>query len=267
VADVRARDRVERIFARWQPEVVFHAAAYKHVPLMEENVSEAVLNNIGGLRNVLEISCAAGVERFVFISTDKAVEPVSVMGMTKSIGERLVQAAGRETGRPYVAVRFGNVLGSRGSVVPLFQRQIAAGGPVTVTHPEVRRYFMSLSEAVGLVLQAASRGEAGEQFVLEMGEQIEIQALAEQLIELSGLKAGREIEIVYTGLRPGERLAEKLTGEDETVIPAEHEKIFKIQGQMPTAAEHLYQEVSRLIRLAREGDDQRTRELLAEIAS
>lgn len=267
VADVRARDRVEWIFARWQPQVVFHAAAYKHVPLMEENVSEAVLNNIGGLQTVVEVGRSAGVERFVFISSDKAVEPVSVMGMTKRIGEILVQAAGLEVERSFVSVRFGNVLGSRGSVVPLFQRQIAAGGPVTVTHPEVKRYFLSLSEAVGLVLQAASLGDRGALFFLEMGDQIEIRALAEQLIKLSGPGVGKDIEIVYTGLRPGERLEEKLYAESEKPVSTGHQKIFQIEGSEPPDPVQVTRNVDRLIRLAREGNHQEIRERLAEMAS
>ena len=226
IADVRDADRLAAVFAARRPEIVFHAAAHKHVPLMEDNVEDAVTNNVLGTRNVVEASIAAGVGHFVLISTDKAVNPTSVMGATKRVAELIVQDAARRTGRAFVAVRFGNVLGSRGSVVPHFQRQIAAGGPVTVTHPEMRRYFMTIPEAVQLVLQAAALGVGGEVFVLDMGEPVRIDDLARDLIRLSGLEPGRDIEIRYTGLRPGEKLYEELFGGGERHERTQHEKIF-----------------------------------------
>ena len=190
IADIRDADRLAAVFAAHRPEIVFHAAAHKHVPLMEDNVEDAVTNNVLGTRRLVEASIAAGVEHFVLVSTDKAVNPSSVMGTTKRVAELIVQEAAQRTGRAFVAVRFGNVLGSRGSVVPFFQRQIAAGGPVTVTHPDVKRYFMTIPEAVQLVLQAAALGCGGEIFVLDMGEPVRIADLARDLIRLSGLEPG-----------------------------------------------------------------------------
>ena len=195
IADVRDADRLAAVFAAHRPEIVFHAAAHKHVPLMEDNVEDAVTNNVLGTRRLVEASIAAEVDHFVLVSTDKAVNPSSVMGATKRVAELIVQEAAQRTGRAFVAVRFGNVLGSRGSVVPFFQRQIAAGGPVTVTHPDVKRYFMTIPEAVQLVLQAAALGRGGEIFVLDMGEPVRIVDLARDLIRLSGLEPGRDIEI------------------------------------------------------------------------
>ena len=190
IADIRDADRLAAVFAAHRPEIVFHAAAHKHVPLMEDNVEDAVTNNVLGTRRLVEASIAAGVEHFVLVSTDKAVNPSSVMGATKRVAELIVQEAAQRTGRAFVVVRFGNVLGSRGSVVPFFQQQIAAGGPVTVTHPEVKRYFMTIPEAVQLVLQAAALGCGGEIFVLDMGEPVRIADLARDLIRLSGSGAG-----------------------------------------------------------------------------
>ena len=229
VADIRDRSRMGSVFRLAAPQVVFHAAAHKHVPLMETNRDEAVTNNVGGTRLLLELSERAGVERFVLISSDKAVNPTNVMGATKRVAERLVQAAARRSGQPYVAVRFGNVLGSRGSVVPIFREQIARGGPVTLTHPDVKRYFMTIPEAVQLVLQAATLAGSecrGGVFVLDMGEPIRIADLARDLIELSGRQVGRDIEIVYTGLRPGEKLFEELFQQGEAFRRTRHEKIF-----------------------------------------
>ena len=226
IADIRDAERLAAVFAAHRPEIVFHAAAHKHVPLMEGNAEDAVTNNVLGTRRLVEASVAAGVEHFVLVSTDKAVNPSSVMGATKRVAELIVQDAAHRTGRSFVAVRFGNVLGSRGSVVPFFQRQIAAGGPVTVTHPDVKRYFMTIPEAVQLVLQAAALGFGGEIFVLDMGAPVRIADLARDLIRLSGLEPGRDIEICYTGLRPGEKLFEELFGADEVYGQTRHEKIF-----------------------------------------
>lgn len=230
IADVRFDDRLRSIFERYRPEVVFHAAAHKHVPLMEENPEDAISNNVLGTLNVVDASVQYGVTHLVLISTDKAVNPTSVMGATKRVAELIVQDAALQTGRCFVAVRFGNVLGSRGSVVPLFRKQILSGGPVTVTHPDVRRYFMTIPEAVQLVLQAAALGRGGEIFVLDMGEPIRIVDLARDLIRLSGLVPDRDIEIVYTGLRPGEKMFEELFLSGETYTRTRHEKIFVYQN-------------------------------------
>jgi FlaA1/EpsC-like NDP-sugar epimerase len=226
IADIRFPERLRSVFDAHRPEIVFHAAAHKHVPLMEDNSADAVLNNVEGTRCLVEASMAAAVSHFVLVSTDKAVNPTSMMGATKRVAELIVQDAAERTGACYVAVRFGNVLGSRGSVVPFLQRQIAAGGPVTVTHPEVTRYFMTIPEAVHLVLQAAALGRGGEVFVLDMGEPVRIVDLARDLIRLSGLEPGRDIQITYTGLRPGEKLAEELFGPGEEHSRTAHDKIL-----------------------------------------
>ncbi len=232
VADIRDVPRMRAVFERARPQIVFHAAAHKHVPLMESNIEDAVTNNIGGTLNLVQLSEQFGVEQFVLISSDKAVNPTNVMGATKRMAEMIVQAAARRTGRPYVAVRFGNVLGSRGSVVPTFREQIARGGPVTITHPDVTRYFMTIPEAVQLVLQASALGTpgaSGEVFVLDMGEPVKIIDLARDLIELSGLEVGRDIEIVFTGLRPGDKLFEELVVAGEEYQPTRHAKILLVR--------------------------------------
>jgi FlaA1/EpsC-like NDP-sugar epimerase len=226
IADIRFGERIERLFRHYRPEIVFHAAAHKHVPLMEENPAEAITNNVLGTRNVLKAALAANAERFVMISTDKAVNPTSVMGASKRAAELLVLEAANQSRKPFVAVRFGNVLGSRGSVVLTFRRQIADGGPVTVTHPDMKRFFMTIPEAVQLVLQASVIGGGGEVFLLDMGEPVRIVDLARDLIELSGLEVGRDIDIVYTGLRPGEKLFEELFVTGEQYERTAHEKIF-----------------------------------------
>jgi FlaA1/EpsC-like NDP-sugar epimerase len=226
IADVRSAERIHSVLAQFRPQIVFHAAAHKHVPLMEMNPAEAVTNNVIGTRNVLQAAQALGVERFVLISTDKAVNPTSIMGASKRVAELLVHQAARQTGLPYVAVRFGNVLGSRGSVVLTFKKQIAAGGPVTVTSPEMTRYFMTIPEAVQLVLQAAVLGQGGEVFVLDMGEPVKIIDLARDIIELSGLEVGRDIDINIIGCRPGEKLHEELFVDGEMYHRTRHHKIY-----------------------------------------
>ena len=232
VADVRVPERLRAVFSRYRPEVIFHAAAHKHVPLMEINPCEAVLNNIIGTRNVVEQSVASGVSSFVLISTDKAVKPSSVMGASKRVCEMIVQAQDSRTPTQFSCVRFGNVLGSRGSVVPIFQKQIAAGGPVTITHPEVMRFLMTIPEAVHLVIQTATLQSSGKLFMLDMGNPVPITALARDLIELSGLQPGKDIRIETTGLRPGEKLAEELfDSATETVSRTSLDKIWEINGQ------------------------------------
>jgi len=267
VADIRDDVRLHNIFSRSKPEIVFHAAAHKHVPLMEQNLEEAITNNILGTRSIIEQSKQHQVERFVLISTDKAVEPMNVMGMTKRVAELIVKNAAEETGRPYVSVRFGNVLGSRGSVVPFFKEQIAAGGPVTVTHPEVERFFMTIPEAVQLVLQAFALGSCGDIFILDMGEQIKINDLAEELIKLSGLEVGQDIEIVFTGLRPGEKLSEKLFGKGETPQTTNHDKIQVVREDIPLSGDLFNQEIDTLISLAKRGNTEEAYQKLRQICS
>jgi FlaA1/EpsC-like NDP-sugar epimerase len=263
VADVRDRARLETVFRRYHPNFVIHAAAHKHVPMMEDNIEDAVTTNVMGTQNVASVAEAYGVERLVYISTDKAVDPANVMGATKRFGETIVKQAGSRTGRPYLSVRFGNVLGSRGSVVPFFQRQIMQGGPVTVTHPEVTRYFMTIPEAVQLVLQAAALGTNGQVFVLNMGNPIKIVDLAQDLIERSGLRVNEDIEIVFTGLRPGEKLHERLFNDDEQPVPTKHNKILVAESSLAIEGRDYGmppQLVDELIELARAGEEQALQE-------
>ena len=226
IIDVRDRGRLEQFFREYQPTVVFHAAAHKHVPLMESVPDEAVKNNVFGTRNVAELSDRYGVKRFVMISTDKAVNPTSVMGATKRVAEMLIQLLARQSKTKFCAVRFGNVLGSRGSVIPLFQHQIAKGGPVTVTDPEMVRFFMTIPEAVSLVIQAGAMGEYGEIFILDMGEPVRIIDLARDLIRLSGFEPEKDIEIQICGIRPGEKLYEEILTSEEGTNATRHERIF-----------------------------------------
>ncbi|WP_094603875.1 UDP-N-acetyl-alpha-D-glucosamine C6 dehydratase [Sporomusa silvacetica DSM 10669] len=226
IADVRDASRINQLFDRFRPQVVFHAAAHKHVPLMEAQPEEAVRNNVFGTKNVAEAACRTDTEMFIMISTDKAVNPTSVMGATKRVAELIVQSMNGKGRTRFSAVRFGNVLGSRGSVIPLFRRQIAKGGPITITHPEMKRYFMTIPEATQLVLQAGSMAQGGEVFVLDMGEPVKIVDMARDLIELSGLVPGKDVEIKYTGLRPGEKLFEELLTAEEGTSSTRHEKIY-----------------------------------------
>jgi FlaA1/EpsC-like NDP-sugar epimerase len=256
IADTRFADRISILFEEYKPEIVFHAAAHKHVPLMEINPAEAITNNIIGTKNLLEASKAVGVERFVMISTDKAVNPTSVMGASKRSAEYLVLQCARETGKPYVTVRFGNVLGSRGSVVLTFQQQIASGGPVTVTDPQIKRYFMTIPEAVQLVLQAGTLGTGGEVFVLDMGEPIKILDLARDMIKLSGYEPDRDIEIKFIGLRPGEKLFEELFVQGEEYARTEHEKIFIANDASRFMPQDLAKSISALQAAAERNDGQ-----------
>lgn len=230
LGDVCDPATVETVIKRARPEVVFHAAAYKHLPMLQNQVREAFRNNVVGTRRVADAAVRYGVGTFVLISTDKAVNPCNVMGATKRIAELYAQHLNQASETKFITVRFGNVLNSTGSVVPLFNEQIRRGGPVTVTHPEITRYFMTIAEAGQLILQAGVLGRGGEVFVLDMGEPVRISFLAEQLIRLAGKEPGRDIEIVYTGLRPGEKLFEELFHEDESYATTAHEKIFLSQG-------------------------------------
>ncbi len=230
IGDVRDQGRVEAIFDEFQPEVVFHAAAYKHVPMMEYNPGEAVTNNIGGTRTLADAAHRCGVKNFVMISTDKAVNPTNIMGATKRAAEIYVQSLAKKSRTNFTTVRFGNVLGSNGSVIPLFKEQIRNGGPVTVTDPQVIRYFMTIPEACQLVLQAGCIGTGGEIFVLDMGAPVRIMDLAEELIRLSGFTPHQDIEIVFTGLRPGEKLFEELLIEGEGIKQTRHKKIRVLQS-------------------------------------
>ncbi|MEI7566977.1 MAG: UDP-N-acetylglucosamine 4,6-dehydratase family protein [Opitutaceae bacterium] len=236
VANITDRERVDGIFQRFKPAVIFHAAAHKHVPMMEQQPMEAFTNNTLGTRLLAQLAAKHQVDRFVLISTDKAINPTNVMGATKRMAELYLQAFQASSGgvTKFMAVRFGNVLGSSGSVIPTFKKQIAAGGPVTITHPDITRYFMTVNEAVGLVLQSATMGEGGEIFVLDMGHPMKIVDLARQLIELSGLEPNTDIEIKYTGLRPGEKLYEELNHKTENMVATEHTKVMRFLSQPQT---------------------------------
>ena len=265
IADIRDADRITGVFQQYRPHAVFHAAAHKHVPLMEENVIEAVTNNVLGTRNVVDAAAEASTSHFVLISTDKAVRPTSIMGATKRLAEVIVRRAAARTGKHYVAVRFGNVLGSRGSVVPIFLAQIKRGGPVTVTHPEMRRYFMTIPEVVQLVLQAGALGDGGELFVLDMGEPVRIADLARDLIRLSGYEEGTDIELRFTGLRPGEKLYEEVLFGHEDVRETAHPKIIRALAEVPDTG--LEARVDELVRAAQvqRMDASRLRRMVVEL--
>jgi len=238
VADVSDINRMSYIFRTHKPSIVFHAAAYKHVPLMEKNPYEAVKINILGTRILADLAAENGVDKFVMVSTDKAVNPTNVMGATKRFAEMYTQSMNQLEGMhtKFIATRFGNVLGSNGSVIPLFKKQIERGGPVTVTHPDITRYFMTIPEACELVLEAATMGEGGEVFVFDMGESVKIINLAKKMITLSGMRVDRDIEIKFTGLRPGEKLYEELLSTDENTLPTHHPKILIAKVNVPSYA-------------------------------
>lgn len=265
VADILDEARMRQIFERFSPELIFHAAAHKHVPMMEAQPGEAVKNNSVGTSRLAELALEYGVGRLVMISTDKAINPTSVMGASKRLAEIYVQAlhATAPDKTRFMAVRFGNVLGSSGSVVPIFKKQIAMGGPVTVTHPEVTRYFMTIPEAVGLVLQSAAQGSGGEIFVLDMGQPVKIVDLARQLIELSGLRPEVDIAIQFTGLRPGEKMFEEISLDRENLTPTTHPKIMRFVSTPPPLAE-VREQLDGLRQAASRVDDVELKRLLRQ---
>ncbi len=265
IADIRDAGRLAQVFKQHQPQVVFHTAAHKHVPLMEANVVDAITNNILGTRNVVQAALDLNTERFVLISTDKAVRPSSIYGATKRLAEMIVLDAARNTKRAFTVVRFGNVLGSRGSIIPIFKNQIANGGPVTITHPDMYRFFMTIPEAVYLVLQAASMENGGETFVLNMGEPVRILDLAEDLIRLSGLEPQRDIEISYTGIRPGEKLTEELWDEGTPLAKTLHPDIFRLENDASALSLNLPQAIDSLSTLSHSADAEAIIKLLDEL--
>ncbi|NMA68457.1 MAG: polysaccharide biosynthesis protein, partial [Desulfitobacterium sp.] len=226
IMDIKDRDKVQIVFKRYKPGVVFHAAAHKHVPLMEKNPEEAIKNNVMGTHNLAQAADEAQVKTFVLISTDKAVNPTSIMGASKRVAEMIIQSMDKYSNTKFVAVRFGNVLGSRGSVIPTFKRQIAKGGPVTVTHPDMVRYFMTIPEASQLVIQAGAMAQGGEIFILDMGQPVKILDLARDLIRLSGFEPDVDIRIKFTGIRAGEKLYEELLTAEEGTSATKHKRIF-----------------------------------------
>jgi FlaA1/EpsC-like NDP-sugar epimerase len=263
IGSVRNTARVDQVLDRYRPELVFHAAAHKHVPLMEDSPNEAIKNNVFGTYKMAKAAAAHGVKRFVLISTDKAVNPTNIMGASKRLCEMVVQMMNRQSDTEFVAVRFGNVLGSNGSVIPLFKRQIEQGGPVTVTHPDIIRYFMTIPEAVSLVLQAGYYARGGEIFVLDMGEPVKIDDMARNLIRLSGYEPDVDIRIQYTGLRPGEKLYEELLMEEEGLQETAN-KLIHIGKPIEMDDEKFQEQLARLDAAYRvEADNMK--ELVAEI--
>jgi FlaA1/EpsC-like NDP-sugar epimerase len=265
IADVRDRGRLAQVFRQHQPQIVFHTAAHKHVPLMEVNVVEAITNNVVGTRNTVDVARDTNVEQFVLISTDKAVRPSSIYGATKRLAEMIVLNGARESQRAFTVVRFGNVLGSRGSIIPIFKQQIANGGPVTITHPDMSRFFMTIPEAVYLVLQAASMEDGGETFVLNMGEPIRILSLAEDLIRLSGLEPHRDVEISFTGIRAGEKLTEELWEEGTPLLKTPHPDIFRLDTDVLQPDLNLSQAIDSLSVAAHSGNTDAIINLMDEI--
>jgi FlaA1/EpsC-like NDP-sugar epimerase len=255
IGDIRDRKKMEDVFERFKPEIVIHSAAYKHVPVLESYPEEAVKTNILGTKILGELALKFKVEKFVYISTDKAINPTSVMGSTKRVGEEMLRVLNGRNGTKFISVRFGNVLGSRGSVIPIFEDQIKRGGPVTVTHPEMKRYFMATSEAVLLVLEAAAIGEGGEAYILDMGEPIKILDLAREMIRLSGHEPDVDIPIVFSGLRPGEKLFEELLGAEEGSEPTEHARIFKARNPTIKPDEETFLKIEKLINECHDGSD------------
>lgn len=264
IGSIRNTSRLESVFEQYKPDIVYHAAAHKHVPLMEVSPNEAIKNNVVGTWNVAKMADKYGVKKFVMISTDKAVNPTNVMGATKRICEMIIQSFNEKSKTDFVAVRFGNVLGSNGSVIPLFKRQIEAGGPVTVTHPDIIRYFMTIPEAVSLVLQAGAYAKGGEIFILDMGEPVKIDDLAKNLIRLSGYTLGVDMEIKYTGLRPGEKLYEELLMNEEGMQDTEN-KLIHIGRPIEFDKEHFYEKLEELKEMAYAEDSADIRKKIMEV--
>ena len=261
IGDVRQYDRMKRMMDHFRPDIIFHAAAYKHVPLMESNPSEAILVNVLGTKNLSDLASDFEVKDFIFISTDKAVNPTSVMGSSKRAAEMYVQSKNSESSTNYITTRFGNVLGSNGSVIPIFKKQIEAGGPLTVTHEDVTRFFMTIPEASQLVLQASAMGKGGEIFAFDMGESVKIIDLAKNMLKLSGLEEGRDIEIKITGLRPGEKLYEEVLSDKENTLPTPHEKIL-----IAKVREYSYNDISHQIdQLISLFDEQNNEKIVAQL--
>ena len=250
IADVNDQVTLGHVFSEYLPDLVFHAAAYKHVPLMEHNVQIAIRNNVLGTKSIVDLADRFGVERFVMISTDKAVRPTSIMGSTKLVGEKYLQAVATQSKTKFITVRFGNVLNSAGSVVPTFRRQILEGGPITVTHPDMTRFFMTIPEAVQLVLQAGAIGNSGEVLILDMGEPVKIVDLARDMISLSGLRYPEDVDIEFTGLRPGEKMYEELFYGNEKSAKKIHEKIFCAERE-PISASKIKRHILDLDRASR----------------
>ncbi|SFE18697.1 polysaccharide biosynthesis protein [Peptostreptococcus sp. D1] len=261
IANIREYNRLDKIFDRYRPDIVFHAAAHKHVPLMETNKTEAIKNNVFGTLNLVRLADEYEIQKFVLISSDKAVNPTNLMGATKRLCEIIIQIYNTISNTEFVAVRFGNVLGSSGSVVPLFKKQIAAGGPVTVTHKDIIRYFMTIPEAVTLVMQAGAMAHGGEIFVLDMGDPVRIDDLARNLIRLSGFEPDKDIEIVYTGLRLGEKLFEELLMAEEGLGKTEHNKIF-IGSPQSFDSEDVFSLIDRLKQVVKNEEDEKVDELM-----
>lgn len=259
MADVRNEDRMRNVFRTFVPDIVFHAAAYKHVPMMENNPSESLLTNVLGTKIAADLANEFNVERFVFVSTDKAVNPTNVMGASKRIAEIYIQSLGKNSSTKFITTRFGNVLGSNGSVIPRFKKQIEAGGPITITDPEITRYFMTIPEASQLVLEAASMGKGGEIFVFDMGESVRIVDLARKMIQLVGLKEGKDISIIYTGLRPGEKLYEELLANAENTLSTHHSQIL-----IGKVREYAYEEVKVIIENLIKSFDTQNNELIVQ---
>lgn len=265
LADITEPNKLNQIFERYRPDVVFHAAAYKHVPMLEAYPEEAVFVNVAGTLNLCHTAVEHGCERFVFVSTDKAVQPVNVLGYSKRLGELIVRA--HQTSRTtFCSVRFGNVVGSRGSALPEFVKQIDAGGPITVTHPDVERYFMTISEAVSLVIRAGAEATGGELFMLDMGKPIKIADLVHRMIRLRGLRVGKDIEVQYTGLRPGEKLTEELVFSGESICPANYPGIFRVDDEFRPDLAHLERAIALLVDVAGREDAHTLRALLAKLA-
>jgi FlaA1/EpsC-like NDP-sugar epimerase len=255
------RKKMESIFSTYKPQLVFHAAAHKHVPLMEENADEAIINNVYGTKTTADVSDKYGVEYFVMISTDKVIRPTSIMGMTKKIAEKYVKYLNGKSQTKFMTVRFGNVLGSKGSVIPLFQSQIESGGPLTVTDPNMTRYFMLIPEAVQLILQAADIGKGGEIFILEMGEPVKIDDLARKMIRLAGYEPDRDIKIKYVGIRPGEKMYEELIDPQDEAIQTFHEKI-KILNNTNTVGQEFVDNMTELFQMAIVGDRENMQKIM-----